>query len=151
MFGSGDDAFVVEPANLPLAETKNIQQNFVGMLTQPRCRLRWQPRKLAEVEGRGRHQICPDAGLFHHAEHWIVTGTVGVVFHGFPHRPIRAPGDTLLLEDATNFCQRSSVKPGLQDICYLPASAEPVALVTHIETQTRSEGIEFSRKAGRLT
>jgi hypothetical protein len=25
MFGSGDDAFVVELANLPLAETKNIQ------------------------------------------------------------------------------------------------------------------------------
>src|SRR6516225_1382359 len=115
------------------------------MLTQPRCRLRWQARNPAEIEGRGRHQICPYAGLLHHAEHWIVRGTVRVAFDGFPHRPIRSPGDTLLLEDATNFCQRSSVKPGFHDICYFPASAEPVALVTHIETQTPSKGIEFSR------
>ena len=114
MFGSGDDAFVVELANLPLAETKNIQQNFVGMLTQPRSRLRWQPRNLAEVEGRGRHQICPDAGLFHHAEHWIVNGTVGVVFHGFPHRLIRAPCDTLFLEG----CGRTDLPGSDADAMY---------------------------------
>ena len=140
----------MELANLPLAETKNIQQDFIGVLTKPRRGPCWQLRSLAEVEGRRRHQVCPDAGLFHHAEHRIVRGAVGIAFDGFPHRPIWSPGDALLLENATNFCQRSGVKPGLQNVCDLPASTEAIAFISHIEAQACAKGVEFSREAGRL-
>ena len=39
IFRSGDDAFVVQLSNFPLGETKDIQQDFVGVLTKPRRRL----------------------------------------------------------------------------------------------------------------
>jgi len=84
--------------------------------------------------------MAADAGLFHLAEHWIGSRTIGVRLDRFAHRPIRPPGHAVLIKRVANLVERSSAKPSLECPHDLLACPKSVPLVVRVELEPLADG-----------